>query len=108
TGRPAIAGKTLTAVLRAVAEYHPPAPRDLNPSVPAPLSELIMRLLAKRPAGRPASARAVAEELAALGDRPPARPAHRSRRAALAAAGAVVALAAAVGAWLLTRQPAPG
>jgi hypothetical protein len=36
----------------------------VNPAVPAGLSALIARLLAKNPAGRPASARSVADELA--------------------------------------------
>ena len=64
TGKPAFEGKTLTAILRAVAEHSPPPPHEVNPSVPAALSDLIMRLLAKNPTDRPASARAVAEELA--------------------------------------------
>jgi predicted Ser/Thr protein kinase len=105
TGARPFAGPTLTAVLRAVAEHHPPPPRELNPAVPAGLSALIMRLLAKDPAGRPASAGAAAAELADYG--PPAdsvatvaRPARR-RWPAVAAGLAV--LAAGVGVWLSTR-----
>jgi hypothetical protein len=57
---------TLTATLRAVADHAPPPPREVNPAVPPALSGLIERLLAKRPADRPPSAAAVADELAAL------------------------------------------
>src|SRR5262245_39305702 len=67
TGRPAFAGPTLTAVLKAVASHDPPPPAAVNPAVPPALSGLVMRLLSKDPAGRPASAAAVAEELARIG-----------------------------------------
>jgi hypothetical protein len=66
TGEPPFPGTTLTAVLRAVAEHHPPPPRDRRPDLPAALSDLIERLLAKDPDRRPASARAVADELQSL------------------------------------------
>jgi serine/threonine protein kinase len=76
TGRPAFAGPTLTAILSAIANHDPPPPAEVNPAVPAALSALVMRLLAKNPATRPASARAVADELAApdrLAPEPPRR-----------------------------------
>ncbi|WP_439623639.1 protein kinase domain-containing protein [Gemmata sp.] len=63
TGVRPFRGPTLTATLRAVGEHHPPPPREVNPAVPAALSDLIVRLLAKSPADRPASAAAVAAEL---------------------------------------------
>ncbi len=45
-------------------EFLPPVePVQLDPRVPAGLNELVMRLLAKEPGQRPASARAVHEEL---------------------------------------------
>jgi hypothetical protein len=65
-GRPAFGGPTLASVLRAVAEHDPPPPGKIRPEVPAALSALTMRLLAKRPEDRPASARAVADELRRL------------------------------------------
>jgi hypothetical protein len=68
-GRPAFAGDTLTALLRAVAEHNPRPVPELNPSIPADLAALILRLLAKDPAKRPASAR---EVVATLGQMPPA------------------------------------
>jgi serine/threonine protein kinase len=66
TGEPPFEGPTLTAVLRAVAEHHPPPPRDRRPELPAALSFLIERLLAKDPDRRPASAREVADTLRAI------------------------------------------
>jgi hypothetical protein len=62
-GRPAFDGKTTTALLRAVAEQEPRPVPELNPSIPPELAALILRLLAKDPAKRPASAREVAEAL---------------------------------------------
>lgn len=47
---------------RVVNSAHPPANR-LNPELPAPLVQLLDRLLAKDPAGRPLNATAVAAEL---------------------------------------------
>jgi serine/threonine protein kinase len=64
TGIRAFAGETVTAVLKAVATHDPVPPATVNPSVPASLSELIVRLLAKAPTARPASAEEVALELA--------------------------------------------
>jgi hypothetical protein len=72
TGRPAFEGKTVTALLRAVAEHDPPPARQINPHVPPALSDLIGRMLAKDPAGRPASAREVADVLKQLSQVEPA------------------------------------
>src|SRR5262249_4081739 len=54
------------AVLTALATQQPASPSSLRPDIPAALSALIMRLLAKSPAERPASAAAVEAELAAM------------------------------------------
>jgi hypothetical protein len=114
TGQPAFTGPTLTAILRAVTGHHPPPPLQVNPTVSGPLSDLIVRLLAKDPTARPKSARDVADDLDALGEqpavtdrRPARRMTRRGRRAVLIAAGAVV-LSAAAGGWLLTRPPGHG
>jgi serine/threonine protein kinase len=63
TGRAPFGGGSVTAVLLAVVGDAPRRPGELNPEVPAALDDLVMRLLAKDPAGRPASAAAVAADL---------------------------------------------
>jgi hypothetical protein len=113
TGRRAFEGTTLTALLRAVATHHPVPPHEINPLVPVPLSDLIMRLLAKAPADRPQSAQEVADALAALEERPTAtdwrtaerRAPHRRRTTLLAAAAVAVVVLGALGGWLVTYPP---
>jgi serine/threonine protein kinase len=63
TGLPPFRGANTAATLLAVDEKQPPPPAALTQEVPAALSDLVMRLLAKDPADRPASARAVGEVL---------------------------------------------
>ena len=95
-------GSELDTVL-AVAQDAPPSPRNLNPGLPPAAADLILTLLAKDPAHRPPSARAVADALDDLG-RPSGGPARRSPWLAwIVAAAAVVlaALALPIGAGLL-------
>jgi serine/threonine protein kinase len=66
TGSPPFRGKDTIAVLVAVATENPRPPAAVRPEVPAALSALVMRLLAKKPQDRPASAHAVAAELRKL------------------------------------------
>jgi hypothetical protein len=107
TGRPPFAGGNPLAVLSALATQAPQPVRDLNAAVPPPLAELVMQLLAKDPAGRPASAREVADRLAVVERQPAAdlpTPAHRlprPRRRAVVAALVAAGLAAAAGAAIL-------
>lgn len=63
TGMSPFQRETASASLAAVLEVQPPRPNQLRPEIPAALSELTMRLLAKDPGARPASA---AEVVAAL------------------------------------------
>jgi hypothetical protein len=63
TGRLPFRGKSMTAVLLAVAAATPVPPRDLNPSLPPAFSALILSLLEKAPANRPASAQVVWQAL---------------------------------------------
>lgn len=63
TGKLPFEGKDAITTLIAVRTETPPPPRRIDPAVPEPLSALIMRLLTKDPAERPASARAVADAL---------------------------------------------
>jgi hypothetical protein len=103
TGQLPFQGNNLYCLAAAIVEHQPPPPARLNPAVPAELSRLILRLLAKSPADRPASARAVADALAALERRPGRPPGEgeararsgpdrgRARRWRLAAAAAALA-----------------
>jgi len=63
TGQMPFHGSSVLALARALAAGEPPAPEFANPAVPKPLSELILRLLARDPEERPASAREVASQL---------------------------------------------
>ena len=58
TGQAPFKGADLMSTLLAVTTERPPAPRKLNPEVPAELSELILKLLAKERGARPPSAAA--------------------------------------------------
>jgi hypothetical protein len=106
TGRPPFTGRTLTAVLHAVAEQEPPPAHTLRPDLPRPLSDLIASLMRKRPEDRPPSAAVVAETALALGAcATPARARHRGRWAVVAVAA--VAFVAAVALLWPKRQPPP-
>ncbi len=63
TGLRPFAGSTNLEVLRALAVTTPAHPCQVNAALPRPLGELIVALLARRPADRPGSARLVVEEL---------------------------------------------
>jgi WD40 repeat protein len=63
TGKPPFGGPGPIGTLLAVASEHPVSPAQRNPMIPSPVSDLVMRLLAKDPADRPASALAVVEEI---------------------------------------------
>jgi parallel beta-helix repeat protein len=106
TGQRPFDGTHPLAVLRAVARHQPPPPRELNPDVPAALSDLVLKLLAKDPAQRCQSAGEVIDALTALergtgtaGQPAPARATPRPRWR-LAVAG-VVALLGIVGAAVI-------
>jgi tRNA A-37 threonylcarbamoyl transferase component Bud32 len=66
TGRHPFQGNDTIAMLLSVAMEQPVAPGAIRPDVPAAFSELIMRLLAKDPADRPASALMVIQALEAI------------------------------------------
>jgi serine/threonine protein kinase len=91
TGELPFRGRNATALLHALAVDRPRPPRQLNPDVPQALSDLVLRLLVKDPAGRPASAQEVSAALAAIAAPAPPRPPRRRGR--LLAAVAVLALA---------------
>jgi hypothetical protein len=93
TGHVPFPGAGAAATLLAVRTASPPTPRQVNRQIPAALSDLVMRLLAKDPAQRPATAEGVARELGALDLRP--RGAARAKQLALAAGLAVAGALAA-------------
>ena len=65
-GRPAFSGRTIVEVLHATRYEQPPALTG-SPAVTA-MDRVIRRAMAKRPAERPASANAMADELRAISD----------------------------------------
>ncbi len=70
TGEVPFKGKDVAARLAAMGSPEPP--RQINPQLTEDFSELILQLLAKDPAGRPASARAVLAAIEALEQGKPA------------------------------------
>lgn len=66
TGQMPFKGETTMATLMAVVTEQPPPVHEVNPKIPRPFSDLVMQLLAKDPAKRPASARGVVEALQAI------------------------------------------
>jgi serine/threonine protein kinase len=66
TGRLPFEGINLLTTLLAVMHKQPPAPFEVFSALPAPLSALIMQLLAKKPQDRPATAAAVIEAMSAM------------------------------------------
>jgi serine/threonine protein kinase len=66
TDREPFLGDDSVATLFALASEQPAWPHEINPEVSPTLSRLVMWLLAKLPADRPPSARAVAEALTAI------------------------------------------
>ena len=72
TGRPPFMGDQFVAIISQHINSPPVAPSWHNPEVPQALETLILRLLAKTPEERPASAAEVAKALAAIGSSAPA------------------------------------
>jgi eukaryotic-like serine/threonine-protein kinase len=111
TGELPFRGPDVLSVLTALALDTPPAPAERNALVPPELSALVGRLLARDPAGRPATARAVADELQALAaapDRPAAPAGHRPGRWRVAVAAAALAALLAVGGQVYRVKTAKG
>ncbi|HEX8945809.1 MAG TPA: protein kinase [Gemmatimonadaceae bacterium] len=65
-GHPPFAGRSTQATLAAHAVETPPAIATVRPATPAPLAELVMRCLEKRPGDRPQSATEILHALDAI------------------------------------------
>ncbi|MCU0803988.1 MAG: protein kinase [Burkholderiales bacterium] len=63
TGRPPFGGDSLNAIMFAVLESEPPPPSAINRRVPPDLDAIVMRMLAKDPDARYASARMLYRDL---------------------------------------------
>ncbi len=72
TGRAPFEGETLAAVFDQLLNRQPPAPRELNPALPASLSALIEKALEKDPEQRYASAEVLLDDLKHIGLSSPA------------------------------------
>jgi WD40 repeat protein len=105
-GRTPFKGSDMVSLLMAVATEQPRAPRELDPGVPAPLSNLVMRLLAKDRGERPQSAAAVDQFLGNLGEAgggssPVAFGRSRKKRLVAAVALLVVLAGALAAVWVV-------
>ncbi len=70
TGTPLFSGAAYADILVKHIKEAPRPPREIRPELPAALEDVVLRALSKLPEGRPASAQAMAEELAAAVGRP--------------------------------------
>src|SRR5207248_2918917 len=74
---------SMMAALHMLASRDPLPIRDFNPAVPDELAELVLQLMAKEPANRPASAEEVADRLQAIERRLAASKADGASRTAV-------------------------
>jgi serine/threonine protein kinase/Tol biopolymer transport system component len=102
TGRPAFSGDTAFAILRAILNDAPSSPRTINPSIPASLERLVMRLLAKDRSARHQRASDVRIDLQRLARGVDSGSRRWRRRGGVAAAIVLVGIA-----FWTVRRPAP-
>jgi DNA-binding SARP family transcriptional activator len=110
TGAPPFSGGTAQSLIEAHASEVPEPVAVRRSDVPPPLADLIMRLLAKQPGDRPASAEAVLVELDALLTPAEGTSVTHDRlplRAPAVAVAVGLAMLAALAAGWLRRTPAP-
>jgi Tol biopolymer transport system component len=107
TGRRAFSGDTASAILRAILDDTPAPPRSINPSVPAALEHVVMRLLAKDRRARQQTAAEVRSDLRRLVHKLESGSHHRLRRWGRAGAAAAAVILVGIGIWT-TRRPGSG
>jgi serine/threonine protein kinase len=98
-------GESTLAIMRALALNDPAPACNLRDDVPRPLSDLVMRLLSKDPAARPATAREVADALAELATTVQPMPTQRRSRGLTVALVLLVATLIAVGLVVFLAAP---
>ena len=103
TGRPPFSGDNPVSVAYKHVQEVPPAPRSLNPDVPAPLEAVTLKAMAKRPAERYPSAEDLRADLRRFRASQPVTAAT-----AVAMAGPPTAATRAVAAGTTTAVPAAG
>jgi serine/threonine-protein kinase len=118
TGQPPFAAAPLAEVLQQVLHQEPRPPRSLAPQLPVDLETIILKCLAKEPAGRYASARALADDFSRYLDGMPIagrrvpwwqrlrRRARRHRALVAVSTAALVAIAVLAGLGLRARARA--
>lgn len=99
TGEAPFRRRDATEAMAAIREHEPPPVEAVRPDVPVALAALVKRALSKDPAGRPATMRALLDELTAV-----ERGLSRSRRVRLAIAATVAASIVAAGIFRLARE----
>lgn len=117
TGRLPFEAESEGALARRRLMSAPPSPASINPALPAALDGLILRCLARDPAGRPASAEAMDAELEAVAagmesgpesrtpiPRTAAAAASRARRFRVAGVAAAAAIILGSAAYLIVRS----
>jgi WD40 repeat protein len=92
TGQLPFKGNDMMSVLLAVASHRPRPPHEVNAQLPHAFSDLVMRLLAKKPSNRPATAEEVIAALTGVEEQP-AAPRAAEHRTALRAPRPVTAVA---------------
>ena len=103
TGRPPFLGDTPVAVASKHVRDHPPAPRELNPSIPPTFEAIILKAMAKDPAHRYATAEELRADLLRFNEGRSVL-AMDDATAMLAAAGATQAVGQR---WAVPRRPGP-
>ena len=102
--RPPFSGSTMAGLIAQHLQAPPTPLRRHAPWLPEAVEDVVLRLLAKDPAGRPADAASLANELERLGH---AVPSMRRNRVPLLVGGAVAAGFLAIGLWWMRREPEP-